>query len=161
MPSRNSEIALLLEVIDQAYNRRAWHGTNLRGSIRGLTAEQAAWRPGARRHNIWEVMVHAAYWKYAVRRRILGEKRGSFPLKGSNWFLRPTNNTEGAWHEDIALLDATHNSMRESIKSVSPSQLPKIQGNTKYTYAQLIYGIASHDLYHAGQIQLLKRLQGK
>ncbi len=161
MSGRNSEVGLLLEIIDQAYERRAWHGTNLRGSIRGLTAEQAAWRPGSKRHNIWEITVHAAYWKYAVRRRLLGEKRGSFPLKGSNWFRRPFENTAEAWRADVALLDETHRSMREAIAGISPSQLHKIQGNTQYRYAQLIYGIASHDLYHAGQIQLLKRLQQK
>lgn len=159
MSNKNPEIQLLLDIIDQAYERRAWHGTNLRGSIRGLTAGQAAWRPGPKRHNIWEETVHAAYWKYAVRRRILGEKRGSFPVKGSNWFRRPAENSENAWRADVALLDATHRSMREAIANLPSGRLHKIQGNTKYTYAQLIYGIGSHDLYHAGQIQLLKRLQ--
>jgi hypothetical protein len=67
-------IQLLLELIDQSYNKKSWHGTNLRGSIRGLTAREALWRPSSSRHNIWEIVVHCAYWKYAVRRRILGEK---------------------------------------------------------------------------------------
>jgi hypothetical protein len=159
MSNRNSEIQLFLDIVDQAYERRAWHGTNLRGSIRGVTVKQAAWRPGPKRHNIWEVTVHTAYWKYAVRRRILGEKRGSFPLKGSNWFRRPVENTEDAWGADVALLDAIHKSMREAIVGLTPGRLHRIQGNTQYTYAQFIYGIASHDLYHAGQIQLLKKLQ--
>ena len=159
MSSKNSETQLLLDIIDQAYERHAWHGPNLRGSIRGLTVEHAVWRPGPRRHNIWEVAVHAAYWKYAVCRRILGEKRGSFPLKGSNWFRRPVENTEKAWRADVALLDATHKSMREAIANLAARRLNKMQGKTKYTYTQIIYGIASHDLYHAGQIQLLKRLQ--
>lgn len=159
MTNKNTEVALLLDIIDQSYDRKAWHGPNLRGSIRGLTAKQASWRPGSRRHNIWEVVVHAAYWKYAVRRRILGEKRGSFPLKGSNWFPRPGGMTEAAWHADVAVLEKTHKSMREAIRQIPAKLLHKRQGNTKYTHAQLIYGIASHDLYHAGQIQLLKRLQ--
>ncbi len=159
MTDKHSEIQLLLDIIDQAYDHRAWHGTNLRGSIRGLTVTEAAWRPEAGRHSIWEEVVHAAYWKYTVRRRILSEKRGSFPLKGSNWFHRPVENSEAAWQTDIALLEATHKSLRDAIASVPSSQLYRIQGSTKYTYAQLIYGIASHDLYHAGQIQLLKRLQ--
>jgi uncharacterized damage-inducible protein DinB len=158
MAHSSSEVKLLLNMIDQAYDRRAWHGTNLKGSIRGLDAERAAWRPDPQRHSIWEVVVHAAYWKYAVRRRILGEKRGSFPLKGSNWFRRPVENTEAAWHQDVALLEETHARLREAIAHVPAQQFSKLQGKTKYTYAQLIYGIASHDLYHAGQIQLLKKL---
>ncbi|HEY6050809.1 MAG TPA: DinB family protein, partial [Thermoanaerobaculia bacterium] len=71
-----SEIALLLSIVDEAYDRSAWHGPNLKGSLRRLTEEEAAWRPGPGRHSAWELAVHAAYWKYAVRRRLTGEKRG-------------------------------------------------------------------------------------
>src|SRR3984893_16201853 len=80
---------LILTLLGEAYEKRTWHGPNLKQSIRGVTAKQAAWRPGPGRHNIWELTVHAAYWKYAVRRRIEGGKRGSFVLKGSNFFARP------------------------------------------------------------------------
>ncbi|MBE0591884.1 MAG: hypothetical protein IH616_05730, partial [Gemmatimonadales bacterium] len=58
---RRSEIDLIVQQIDQAFDHRSWHGTNLRGSIRGLDARVAAWRPARGRHNIWEIVVHAAY----------------------------------------------------------------------------------------------------
>src|SRR5512134_818542 len=83
------QIDQLLDIVARAYDRRSWHGTNLRGSIRGLAPAAAAKRPRPGRHNIWELVVHAAYWKYAVRRRLTGQKRGSFPLDGSNFFKRP------------------------------------------------------------------------
>src|ERR1700704_4885132 len=98
----------LLTILDQAYDHRSWHGTNLRGSIRGLSPKQAAWRPAQGRHNIWELVVHSAYWKYAARRRLAGEARQSFPLKGSNWFKRPIETTPEAWASDLSLLDAMH-----------------------------------------------------
>src|SRR5262245_16173373 len=82
-PSGRAEIVRLLDQIEEGYARRTWHGPNLRGSIRGLSSARAAKRLSPSRHNIWEIVVHCAYWKYAVRRRITGEKRGSFPLKGS------------------------------------------------------------------------------
>ncbi len=66
------EIRQLLSILDQAYDHRSWHGTNLRGSLRGVSLRKAAWRPGRGRHNIWELVVHAAYWKYAAGRRIAG-----------------------------------------------------------------------------------------
>ena len=75
----------------------------------------------ADRHNIWEIVVHAAYWKYIVRRRLLGEKKGSFPLKGSNWIKRPIVMRENAWREDIRLLDEMHHSMCEAIALLKPS----------------------------------------
>jgi len=63
----------ILALIDEAFDKTSWHGPNLRGSIRGVDAGLAAWRPAPGRHNIWELTLHAAYWKYAVRRRLTGE----------------------------------------------------------------------------------------
>lgn len=153
--------SLLLRLIDEGYEKRTWHGPNLRGSLRGISAEQAAWRVAAERHNIWEIVVHAAYWKYTVRRRLLGEKRGSFALKGSNWFARSDSVTAKAWKNDLHLLDECHRSMREAIAAIPESKLNIKPPNSKYTNAAVIYGIANHDIYHAGQIQLLKRLMKK
>jgi uncharacterized damage-inducible protein DinB len=153
-----NEISLLLHIIDEAYTKKAWHGTNLRGSIRGLTAQQAAWRPEPTRHNIWEIVLHTAYWKYIVRRRLLGEKKGSFPLKGSNWIERPLDMTENTWRRDIRLLDEMHRSMCEAIVLLKPSDLNRKPAGSKVSHASIISGIACHDVYHAGQIQLLKRL---
>lgn len=150
----------LLSIIDQAYDRRSWHGTNLRGSIRGLTPKQASWRPGPKRHNIWELVVHAAYWKYTVWRRLTGEPRGSFPLKGSNWFERPAAGTEQEWRSDVALLDRMHRSLRKSVAKLSAAELARTPKGSKTSNIFLLTGIAAHDLYHAGQIQLLKRLSG-
>ena len=102
--------------------------------------------------------MHAAYWKYIVRRRLLGEKKGSFPLKGSNWIKRPLEITEKAWREDIRLLDEMHRSMCEAIAQIKPSDLNRRPTGSKFTNASIISGIACHDVYHTGQIQLIKRL---
>src|ERR687894_2042005 len=110
------EIEIVLAMFDQAFDRRSWHGTNLRGSIRGMTAREAAWRPATGRRNSWELALHAAYWKYTVRRRLTGEARGSFPLEGSNFFERPAGEpTEGAWRADVRLLVETHKTLREAV----------------------------------------------
>ncbi len=152
------EVQRLLAIIDQGYNRHSWHGTNLLGSIRRVTPEQAAWRPAAGRHNIWEIVVHAAYWKYAAWRRLTGAARGSFPLEGSNWFERPEVTTDAAWRQDVALLGQMHRLLREAASAVPRSDLErKIKGSTVTAFA-LLSGVAAHDVYHAGQIQLLKRL---
>lgn len=156
----NPEMAVILEMIDQAFDHRSWHGTNLRGSIKGVAAKEAAWRPAPDRHNIWELVVHAAYWKYIVRRRILNEKRGSFPLEGSNWIARPERGTmtDVAWKKDIALLVDMHKSMREVVATLTTRKLDEKTRGSKFTTRALVVGIASHDLYHTGQIQLIKRL---
>jgi hypothetical protein len=146
---RSAEVDLLLEIIERGYQRQSWHGTNLRGSVRGLEPRVALWRPAPGRHNIYELVLHTAYWKYAVRRRLSGEKRGSFPRKGSNWFRAPGSLSEAEWREAIELLQEQHHQMIEAIEAN-----PRIALQRK----RMVYGIAAHDLYHAGQIQLLKRL---
>lgn len=154
----NQQVQLLLSIIDQAYDRRSWHGTNLRGSIRGLSARQAARRPRPDRHNIWEVVVHAAYWKYAVTRRLTGQRRGSFPLKGSNWFARGQPADDTQWRADVMLLERMHRDLRAAVAELSDADLPRRPNGSKITNEFIITGIAAHDLYHAGQIQLLKKL---
>lgn len=152
----NARIRFLLAIVDQAYDRPSWHGPNLRGSIRGLRAPDAARRPAPGRHNIWEVVVHAAYWKYAAWRRLTGHPRASFALKGSNWFPRPQTANEAAWRDDVALLQRTHATLRDAIAHLPARELDRHVG--KVSKFALIAGIAAHDLYHAGQIQLLKKL---
>ena len=146
--------ALILALLDEGFTKKTWHGPNLMQSLRGISAEQASWRPAPGRHNIWELALHAAYWKYALRRRIEGGKRGSFILKGNNFFPRPKPGkaTEAAWHGDLALLEKEHQALELAMKRVLKTPRAK-------KFLPGLYGIAFHDIYHAGQIRLLRRLQ--
>ena len=146
----------ILALLQEGYERKTWHGPNLRQSLKGVSAKQAAWRPAPGRHNIWEFTLHAAYWKYAVRRKLEGGKRGSFVLEGSNFFERPQRGkfTAAAWRADLAILDSQHRALDRSIRKalrrpISPKNL------------RMLYGIVFHDVYHAGQIRLLRRLAEK
>jgi hypothetical protein len=145
--------ALLLSLLDEAFFKKTWHGPNLRQSLKGVSAKQAAWRPGRGRHNIWEIALHAAYWKYAVRRRLEGGKRGAFVLKGSNFFTRPEKGdaSEAAWRADRATLETEHRELEKAIRQALKTPQSKKR-------LAMIYGIAFHDVYHAGQVRLLRRL---
>ncbi len=160
----SSGIDQLLHLLDEAFDKKAWHGPTLRGSLRGVTAAQAAWRASPRTHNIWELTVHAAYWKYAVRRRLTGEKRGRFGLDGSNWFERPVdaarvaNSDERLWQADLKLLAREHEELRAVVEALDPASLGAPTKGHANSVGFIVRGIAAHDLYHAGQIQLLKRL---
>lgn len=123
-----------------------------------MTPALAAWRPAVGRHNIWELIVHAAYWKYVTWRRLTGAKRGSFPVKGSNFISRPSEQTTRALRDDLALLDKMHRLLRGAAAAVRPGDLDKASAQRGMTKRALLTGVAAHDLYHAGQIQLLKRL---
>lgn len=156
--SLKPRIELLVQLLEQAYDRDAWHGTNLRGSIRGLGLDEITWRPRKNRHNIWEITIHCAYWKYIVWRIVAGETESSFPRKGSNWFPVPQPADPSNWKRDVALLKSYHQRLIEAVSAFPDSKLLVHPPRKERTYAGYIYGAASHDLYHAGQIQLLKRL---
>ena len=147
-----SDRDLLLRILGEGYERKAWHGPNLRGTLRGLNANQAFWRPAPDRHNIWELVLHCAYWKFVAWRRITGSRGARFPRAGSNFFPTPVPSEE-AWREDVELLDEAHHSLRDAVESLPARALA---GNSR-----TIYGVAMHDVYHAGQIRVLARLHGK
>jgi hypothetical protein len=159
-PARNGQLGLLLGLVDEAFDKRSWHGTNLRGALRGIDARQASWRPGPGRHNIWELALHAAYWKYIVRRRLTRDAALVFPRAGSNWLPVPPRPDERAWKADLRLLRTEHRLLREVIARFPARRLGQRGWRSRWTNEQHIWGIASHDLYHAGQIQLVKRLLG-
>jgi hypothetical protein len=123
-----------------------------------MGAAKASWRPARGRHNAWEIAVHAAYWKYAAWRRLTGEKRGSFARAGSNWFASPAPAGEAAWRKDVALLAECHRRLRAVVERLEDADLDRRTPGGRETIGRLVRGVAAHDLYHAGQIQLLKRL---
>ncbi len=156
----SAEIALLLRILADAYEGRSWHGPNLRGVLRGLPLRQVLWRPGRGRHNIAEITLHTAYWKYTVRRRLRGEKRGSFPMKGSNWFELPASTTEADWKDYLRLLDEQHRSLVDAVRGIRGDELQQVTAGGRVTTEKIIYGVAAHDVYHTGQIRLLKAMYG-
>jgi len=149
---------VLLHALDRAFDHASWHGPNLRGALRGITPARAAWRPAKGRNSIWELAVHCAYWKYTVRRKLTGEKRGSFPLEGSNWFRRDGSEGASQWKADLALLDEVHRTLREAVERFPAARWGKRADGSKHTYQDLVAGATAHDLYHAGQIRLIKVL---
>jgi uncharacterized damage-inducible protein DinB len=137
----------LLTLLDEAYERTSWHGPNLRQALRGVSPAKAARRPRPRRHSIWELALHAAYWKYVVRRRLTGAKRGSFDRTPSN-FPAIRARTAAGWRADLEFLDGEHRSLRTVVATRHLTRAQQF----------LVRGVAFHDIYHAGQIRLLRRL---
>jgi uncharacterized damage-inducible protein DinB len=149
----------LLAALRRAYDGRSWHGPNLLGAIRGLTPEEAFFRPGRDRHTVYDLVLHAAYWKYVARRRLTGEKHGSFPVKGSNFFSEPRVKGAPAVLGARAVLEEAHRSLVTAVEALPDDAFAERRG--KWTAGELVAGVAAHDLYHAGQIQLVKKLNGE
>lgn len=149
---------LLLHQLDEAFDRRAWHGPNLVGAIRGLDAAAALRRPAPGRHNAWEVVLHCAYWKHRVLGRLVEGPRSAFPHPGRDWPRLPEETTEAAWRKDLRLLRATHRALRDAVASLTAEELARPLPGRRMPRIRSAAGMALHDAYHAGQIRLLRRL---
>lgn len=148
--------AHLLATLDRGYDGRSWHGPTLKRALRGLTPAVAFFRPGPERHSAYDLALHAAYWKYAVRRRLSGERRGAFAIPGSNFFLAPPRASAKELAAAMSILEKEHRALRELVEELPESVFSARFG--RWTGEALISGAAAHDLYHAGQIQLLRKL---
>ncbi len=152
----DARLASLLRSLDQAFDERAWHGPNLWSALRGVTPDIALWRPQPDRHTIWELAVHAAYWKYRVLRYVAAAPPQAFDEEGSNWFER-TGGTARQWSADKAQLKDWHARLRAAAVDFDPARLDAVAYD-RYIYEDLLLGAAAHDIYHAGQIRLLRRM---
>ena len=148
-PAAAAAATVLLSALDRAFDRRSWHGANLTSALRGVTPAQAAARITGRK-TVWEQLLHAAYWKHAVLRK-LTTARTPFPRKGSNWPEMPADLSVRSWKADLELLRDLHARLRATVAGLPPTSLTD-------AHIFLIQGAAAHDLYHAGQIKLLRRL---
>jgi hypothetical protein len=159
MKRGDARIRLLLQVLDEAFVAKGWQGTTLSGAVRGVTAKQALWRPGATRHNIWELVLHTAYWKHVVRERVEGSARTPFARPPRNFPRLPARADSAAWKADVALMKRQHELLRRTVQRLAPARLDAPVGGSPWRVAEQVFGIAAHDLYHTGQIQLLKAMQ--
>jgi hypothetical protein len=151
---------MLVQGLDAAYLKRGWHGPVLRAVLKGIPAEVAHRYPISGRHSIWELALHTAYWKFIVRRRITGDDELTFPRPGANFPTTPIHPSDRDWASDLRLLDVQHDLLREAVLHFPASRLGRKRSKATWTYAEEIQGAAAHDLYHAGQMLLLRRLSG-
>jgi hypothetical protein len=149
-------LELLVDNLDRAYRGPSWHGTSLRGTLRGMVPALALRRPAPERNCIWDLVLHAAYWKYVVRRKLSGAARGSFPRAGANFPALPERPDAEAWKSDLLLLDEQHELLRAAVLTLAPASLERSRG--QWRTVDLVLGVTAHDLHHAGQVNLLKRL---
>lgn len=148
----------LIEMLDAAYRTTGWHGPTLRSTIARVKLADAVARPNPKKHNIAEITLHCAYWKYVGIRRLTGAKRGGFALKGSNWFAFGDDKSDADWRDARTLLDETHDRLIEAVSGLNEKDLVKVPQGAKVTNLKMIYGLPAHDAYHAGQIRWLRGL---
>lgn len=151
-----SEIDRILDQLKRAYEGPGWHGPSVKELLNGVTAAQAHARPLANGHTIYELVRHIAVWEDVGRRRLEGDPANVEISSPEDW-PPPEDTSEAAWEQAKVALDRSHQALVDAIKSVPESRLdePILPGKSN-VYVTL-HGVIQHDLYHAGQIAMLKK----
>ncbi len=141
--------------LKRAYQGEAWHGPSLRELLADVSAEQAAAKPIAGAHSIWELVNHVIAWEQIVKRRLEGETVVEIPDEVN--FPSATDASADAWQATLQALETSNKALRDSIRLIDDAKLEEIVPGMTYSNYFMLHGAIQHDLYHAGQIALLKK----
>ena len=156
MTSSISESALIADQLRRAFEGDAWHGPALLELLDDVDAATAAAKPLADAHSIWELVLHIAAWDAAACRRLGGEKIQ--PAGVANFPVVPKP-TDAAWRKSVSQVKRTHDVLIKTVAVLPNARLRERVPGKKYDFCHMLHGVAQHELYHAGQIAILKKAQ--
>jgi hypothetical protein len=149
--------ATLTRILDEGYGPGAWYGSDLRAAIAGVPASAAFTRPAPGRHNIAEIALHHAYWAGQIEGKLAGGAAPTFPLVGEDWF-ELNDESRLPWAAVVTLVDAAQQRLSRTAGEVASGA--RVSPLSEAERFDVVLGITGHAAYHAGQIQLVKRLIG-
>jgi len=151
-----SEGARIADQLRRAFYGSAWHGPALLELLEDVDAATAAAKPLPDVHSIGELVLHVAVWDDAALRRLDGKK---WQPTGLANFPPVTKATEAAWRKAVASAKRTHDRLVTTVAGLSDSRLGDRVPGKRYDFYHMLHGVAQHELYHAGQIAILKKAQ--
>jgi uncharacterized damage-inducible protein DinB len=156
MTSPGAEPALIAEQLRRAFEGNAWHGPALLELLEDMDAALAFAKPLPDVHSIWELVLHVAVWDAVACRRLAGEK--CQPEGIANFPVVPKP-TEAAWRKVVAHAKRTHDVLVKTVEALPESRLRERVPGKRYDFYHMLHGVAQHELYHTGQIAILKKTQ--
>jgi uncharacterized damage-inducible protein DinB len=148
---------VVLAHLEYTFEKEAWQ-PSLAMAVDGLTASQAAWRPGPQRHSIWQIVQHVTRWKRAALDDLSGRRPDYDAVERADW--RDTSGDDAAWQADVAALREVSAEIKAWVAARSDEDLARTREGESASLAVRIQRMATHDIYHAGQIRYLRALQG-
>lgn len=150
---------ILLEQFTACFDRNAWF-VSVRNALDGLTVDQAVWKPRDDVNCIWETLSHLAYYNKAYLQRFKGIDY-EYDVDNNDQTFSTGEYSEEEWRADVLRFDAVMNEFRDLIAKANEGKFSEAVSNTnKASWAELISDINAHNAYHAGQILLVRKLQG-
>lgn len=149
-----NQVQPILDQYDRAMNGAAWHGDPVWQILNGITADDAALRPVTSAHTIWEIVGHLAFWESVAARRLQGQRAGL--EEGRNFPPTPQPTAEN-WQATLDDFRASNSAFREALQGFDPARLDELSAAGKRSFYEEAHGLIEHNVYHAGQIALLKK----
>jgi len=149
-------IGIESRVLNEGYGTGAWHGADLKAAIADVTPALAFWRPAEGRHNIAEIALHHAYCARGVRAQISGRPAEPFILGGEDWF-EAADETSISWPKIQATVNTEQERLGALVAEIETGRVTSPLADSGRL--DLVLGITCHAIYHAGQIQLIRRLR--
>ena len=149
-----NEVKFLLDQIKTTFNGDSWHGPSLIKTLEEVDLEQAKDRPMGERHTIWELVDHTTYWLEEVKKSIQGNKHAEVDFE-LNW--PKMGATKEEWELSVKRLEAAVNMLLDELVRWTNEDLARMVPERDFTYKQMLHGVVHHNLYHAGQISILKK----
>ncbi|HBH24118.1 MAG TPA: DinB family protein [Cytophagales bacterium] len=141
-------------LLEKEYNGAPWHGPTIREALQGISAEEAFHKYESI-HSIAELVMHMTAWRQFAIKRLQGDM--SFELSESNNWGKVGEQTETQWYYIQNQLESTQEKLCELLDDVEDQHLNDQVHNKGYDFYTLLHGIIQHDIYHIGQIILLKK----
>jgi hypothetical protein len=146
---------VLLRILEEGYGPGAWHGADFRAAIGDVKETLAFWRPAPDRHSIAEIALHHAYCTRHVRGQLAGTTPEPFVLEGDDWFALP-DTTRLTWAQIVAAVEAEQRRLLDVVAALANGrQASPVPESERF---DLVLGITCHGIYHAGQVQLIKKM---
>jgi uncharacterized damage-inducible protein DinB len=152
--SGRSEAVRIADQLRRAFYGSAWHGPAVLELVKDIDATTAAAKPLDEVHSIWELLLHVEAWDRAGLIRLSGKK---CQMKGNKNFPPVTTATDAAWRETVAQVKRTHDELVETVAGLPERRLCDQVPGKRYDFYHMLHGIAQHELYHAGQMAILKK----
>jgi uncharacterized damage-inducible protein DinB len=149
-----SGIELLARQVAAGYREGGWPGVSVRELLRDLSAAEAAAHPIPGAHSAWEIALHLTCWHRAVRRRLAGD---ATEVTSEQDWPEPARATARNWRSAVAALDRAHAALVRAVRVLPPEKLAERVPRRQFTVQFMLHGVPQHDLYHGGQVMMLKK----
>jgi uncharacterized damage-inducible protein DinB len=147
------EINRIVKLFEDLQHGDCWIGTNFKETLYGVDAATASKIISTNGNSIWQLTNHIIFWRTTVVNRLTGSNNPP-PFKD---FLLPDELNAANWKQTGHDFEAAYHSLRTALHNVKDENLDKPSVKPEQTIYQLIMGCLQHDVYHLGQMMLLRK----